>query len=326
LRFNWLVIGGLAATLAVAMLAAGFSLKFWSALSAGGTAAVYLAAAFYNSRRGAKRDPLVIFALGSTGQVLLIAVLIGPMTYVAASANLPLQDAALAAIDRAMGWDWRTQFGFMARHDTLMSAALAAYSMISWPGFGIPVALSFGKKYRRLQEFTLALALSLIVTTAISTLVPAYGVYDAKILTGDDAVFQSPAYLSHLHDFPAIRDGSLRVLDLMHLSGIVTFPSFHATSAIIFLWAMWSVWWMRPIAAVTMGAMLLATPMVGGHYLIDIFAGIAVAIGAIAAARWTSKRVLAARPRTVASPGETSAPERAKTAPAFTPLETSLKT
>jgi membrane-associated phospholipid phosphatase len=75
-----------------------------------------------------------------------------------------------------------------------------------------------------------------------------------------------------------------------------------------------------------MGAMLLATPMVGGHYLIDIFAGIAVAIGAIAAARWTSKRVLAARPRTVASPGETSAPERAKTAPAFTPLETSLKT
>ena len=64
------MIVGLAAALAVAMLATGFSLKFLSALSAGGTAAVYLAAAFYNSRRGAKRDPLVIFSLGSTGQVL----------------------------------------------------------------------------------------------------------------------------------------------------------------------------------------------------------------------------------------------------------------
>jgi membrane-associated phospholipid phosphatase len=53
------------------------------------------------------------------------------------------------------------------------------------------------------------------------------------------------------------------------------------------------VWWLRPIAAVTMGAMLFVTPFVGGHYFIDVFAGIVIAIGAIAAARWTSKRVLA---------------------------------
>jgi hypothetical protein len=285
-HYNWIVIAGLAVALVFTMVIAGFSIVPMSALMAGATAAVYLAAAFYNSRRGTKRDPLVIFALGSTGQVLVIAMLIGPMTYVAASADFPLQDANLAAIDRALGLNWPAYFKFMTANDTTISAAVFAYSMIRWPIFAIPVVLAFGCKYRHLQKFTLALAISLICTTAISAVVPAVGIYDAKAVTGDDAMFQSPAYLVHLHDFPAVRDGTLRQLDLMKLAGIVTFPSFHATSAVLFLWAMWAVWWMRPVALLSMGAMLFATPMVGGHYFIDVIAGIALAVAAIAAAKW----------------------------------------
>jgi hypothetical protein len=325
LRFNWLVIVVLAAALVIAMLVTGFSLKFWSALSAGGTAAVYLAAAFYNSRRGAKRDPLVIFTLGSTGQALLIAILIGPMTYVAASANFPMQDELFARIDHALGLQWPGYFTFLTSSDRTISGALFAYSMIQWPVFAIPVALSFARKYRRLQEFTLALALALIVTTAISAIVPANGIYDAQMLTASDAPFRSPAYLMQLHDVPLIRDGSLRELDLMNLAGIVAFPSFHATSAVLFLWAMWAVWWMRPIAAVTMGAMLFVTPFVGGHYFIDIIAGIAVAIGAIAAARWMSNWVLAAHKeeQAIEAQGQIAAAATAKSAPSFTSLEAS---
>jgi hypothetical protein len=82
----------------------------------------------------------------------------------------------------------------------------------------------------------------------------------------------------------------------MQLAGIVTFPSFHAASAVIFLWALWSVCWMRPIAAITMGAMLIVTPFVGGHYFTDIIAGIAVAVISIAAARWIGRWILARAP------------------------------
>jgi hypothetical protein len=35
-----------------------------------------------------------------------------------------------------------------------------------------------------------------------------------------------------------LRDGSLRTLDLMHLAGVVTFPSFHA-AAVLYAWAVW---------------------------------------------------------------------------------------
>jgi membrane-associated phospholipid phosphatase len=46
-----------------------------------------------------------------------------------------------------------------------------------------------------------------------------------------------------------------------------------------------------PIAIIANGAMMASTPIDGGHYFIDLAAGIAVAMLAILAARWVSDRV-----------------------------------
>lgn len=243
--------------------------------------------------RGAvKRDPRVIFILGSTGQIILIPVLMTPMTYVAASANFPLVDAPLMALDRALGLDWMAQFNFIYSHHALLYCTVLAYGMIDWQVFGVPIVLGATRRYRRLQEFTLAFALA--VTTAISAFTPAMGTYDFLHVTTDPSVFTPGAYLDQLKDLPMVRDGSLRHLELMKLTGIVTFPSFHAAAATLYLWALWPVRWFRPIAVVANVAMLLATPLGGGHYFVDVFAGIAVAAAAIMAAQWIAG--LLARP------------------------------
>ena len=96
---------------------------------------------------------------------------------------------------------------------------------------------------------------------------------------------------THANILGPVRDGILRELDLLNLAGIVTFPSFHACSAVLYAWALWPVWWMRPIALLANGAMLASTPVDGGHYFIDLFAGIAVAVVAIAAARAVTRRI-----------------------------------
>jgi membrane-associated phospholipid phosphatase len=96
-------------------------------------------------------------------------------------------------------------------------------------------------------------------------------------------------YLDELRALPPVRDGSHRVLDLFGLTGLVTFPSFHAASAVLYTWALWPARWMRPVAIVANGLMLASTPIDGGHYFIDIFAGLAVALAAIAAAHMVSR-------------------------------------
>jgi PAP2 superfamily len=66
------------------------------------------------------------------------------------------------------------------------------------------------------------------------------------------------------------------LLELGNMTGIVTFPSFHAAASIIYLWALWPIWWLRPVSLFVNGLLLLSTPIHGGHYFIDVFAGIAM--------------------------------------------------
>jgi membrane-associated phospholipid phosphatase len=97
--------------------------------------------------------------------------------------------------------------------------------------------------------------------------------------------FKPSGYLVQLQELPRIRDGSLRILETSTLGGIITFPSFHAVAAVLALWALWCVWWLRPLALIANVSMLLATPLVGGHYFVDVIAGVGLSVLAIAAAR-----------------------------------------
>jgi membrane-associated phospholipid phosphatase len=292
--YSWVPLGLMALALVLAMALTGLSIKITSTPLPIGMAAAYVGYAYHKAHWATKRDPRVIFILGSTGQILLIPVLMTPMTYVAASANFPLVDAPLMALDRALGLDWMAQFNFIFSHHALLYCTVLAYGMIGWQVFGVPIVLGATRRYRRLQEFTLAFAIALVVTTVISAFMPATGTYDFLHVTTDPNVFTPGAYLDQLKDLPMVRDGSLRHLELMKLTGIVTFPSFHATAATLYLWALWPVRWSRPIAVVANVAMLLATPLGGGHYFVDVFAGIAIAAAAIMTAQWIAG--LLARP------------------------------
>ena len=53
---------------------------------------------------------------------------------------------------------------------------------------------------------------------------------------------------------------------------------------------------MRPPAVMAFTGMLLATPLVGGHYFIDVFAGAGLALCAIAVTGFVGERSSAAIP------------------------------
>jgi hypothetical protein len=283
---GWALLGLMGAALAVALAATDFSLGRGGAVFCLGFVAVYAGFALYNARAPHRRDPQVVFVLGATAQIVLVTVLMTPLTYVAAAVNLPVRDAALQAIDEALGLDWRAYLNFVNGHPLLAQWLSYGYTMIRWPIFAIPIVLAAAARYIRLQEFVLAFALALIATTLISALVPAIGVfYQLGLDPADYPHLQPEGYLTQLKELPLVRDGTRRHLDLLNLAGVVTFPSFHAASALLYGWALWPVRWIRPIAILANGAMLASTPIDGGHYFIDIIAGLAIAALAMVAAR-----------------------------------------
>jgi hypothetical protein len=288
---NWIVLGIVGAAFAYSFTLTGFSVE-WTGLAISlGYVAVYAGFAQANAWSSRRRDPQVMFVLGSTAQIVLVTVLLAPLTYVAAAANFPLRDAELMAADRALGFDWAAYVAYVNDHPALAAWLSYGYTMIRWPLFAIPVALSAVGRCARLQEFTLAFALALIATVFISALVPAIGVYQQIGLDPAALASLNPqAYLDQVRDLEPVRDGALRHLDLFGLAGIVTFPSFHAASCLLYAWALWPVRWMRPIAVVANVAMFAATPIDGGHYFVDLIAGVAVAWLGIVAAGWITRR------------------------------------
>lgn len=279
---NWVLLGLLALTLALSVSLTNFSIRINNPLIVlVGLVALFATATYCTFGRLSYRIP---FILGALAQLTLLLLLMEPLTYVAAATNLPLRDGNLAFLDRMLGLDWVAYFNFIYSRPALIPYAYFGYAMILWPIFVVPIILGMSRDYRRLQHFTLACALTLIATTLIFVAVPALGAYREYGIRPDPALFKADNYLIQVRDLPLIREGSLRVLDIKQLAGIIAFPSFHAAAAILYLWALWSIWWLRPWALIANGGMLLVTPMVGGHYFVDVFAGIGLAILAIAAA------------------------------------------
>jgi membrane-associated phospholipid phosphatase len=85
--------------------------------------------------------------------------------------------------------------------------------------------------------------------------------------------------------FVALRDGSLSSFALLHMTGIVTFPSFHTALAIVLIYVH------RPplpsfVPLMILNVvMLVAIPFAGHHYLVDMIAGAGVAAISIAIVR-----------------------------------------
>jgi membrane-associated phospholipid phosphatase len=80
------------------------------------------------------------------------------------------------------------------------------------------------------------------------------------------------------------------MIDLTQLMGIVSFPSYHATLPVILAWAQRDVRGWRFVAPVWAGVTILATPVFGGHYGVDVLAGLVMAVLSLSAAPWMARR------------------------------------
>jgi membrane-associated phospholipid phosphatase len=83
------------------------------------------------------------------------------------------------------------------------------------------------------------------------------------------------------HAFTMLRDGSLAVIDLSALAGIVSFPSFHTVLGVITAYAVRDTRRLLIPVLLVNGTMIVSTMPVGGHHLIDVVAGAGLTLGAI---------------------------------------------
>lgn len=279
----WLLIFAFAVAETVAKLFAGLAFK------TGEMVAVFLIviaalglSGFYTFFRP---DERIARLFRAAVELFLLSFLCGSLSYSGTSLGRPLWDAAFLAWDQALGFDWRFWLTFLDGHPKLNLLLVLAYHSM-WPQLTlILVTLVAVRDFRRLDVLLLAFGFAAIVTVVIAAYMPALSPLAYLQITADD---HPHIVLGVPREFEmqalALRSGTMRIIELGNAQGLVTFPSFHTAAAVLLLLGFRSVPYVRWLSLVVNGLMLIAIPIEGSHYLVDVIAGTAVAGAAWAAA------------------------------------------
>jgi hypothetical protein len=209
------------------------------------------------------------------------------LTYVATylGAGRPFWDETFMAADQALGFDWRAYLAWLNERPRLGWMLDEAYLSILKQVPCLIVLLALLGHHRRLQIFLLASQLCLIVCGAFAFLTPALGSYEFLNISGavDHPNIGLATLDKHVEHVLQLR-GPTPSIPLGDIHGIIVFPSFHMALAILFAWGFWAVPVVRYPALALNVAMAAATPLSGGHYLVDLIGGAVMAVAAIAAA------------------------------------------
>jgi membrane-associated phospholipid phosphatase len=232
---------------------------------------------------GLQLQPILVEAYTQISAISCVAVL---ASYEIGSLDVPYRDALLAQIDRALGFDWVAITLLAARYEWLPAILRFAYQSFIWQPAVVIGLLALSGAHRRLQLFMLAWVVALAIALGGLAIAPArtaWVYFGAHTMLPDLAAQVGTAQSMTLE---RLRDGGLRNLLNDPFEGIVAFPSFHTVGALLYAWALWEYAWLRWPAVSLNGLMILATPVIGAHYLIDTIAGAGVALAALKFAQW----------------------------------------
>jgi hypothetical protein len=282
---SWVALCALAAGVCAAELRSPLKIDINSLVALAVASVALTAAAFFYSR-GRVDEKLSATCIGVL-QALLFSALGAVLSYLLAREGGALWDSTLQSWDQALGLDWLAYVRFVDSHPWLVPPLRLAYGSLIPQIIVVILALGFRGRLDQLRIFILAAILSGTVAILLSPLFPAVGNFAHLGLSRADfhSVWQW-SMLADVRDFEAVRSGALGELNLRTMQGIIVFPSYHGCLAFLTLWAFWNsgLRWLRAAGCAVALTTLAATPVDGGHYFVDVFAGIAIAAASVAAA------------------------------------------
>lgn len=208
---------------------------------------------------------LVLWGGGLAGGVLCM---VAPMF------NMPMIDPSLAAGDKWLGL---TSADVIRAVIAVPFAPKLLYAMY-FPSvillFLTALLLSALGRAERLAELCSAYAFCLAVATVCSVLLPASGAFEylgLEPLFGAQLPPGSGVY--HLEVLHTLRSTTQLAINPFALHGLVTFPSFHTSMALMTAAAWRDDRFVKWPMFLWNALVILSTVPVGGHYLVDLIAG-----------------------------------------------------
>jgi len=233
------------------------------------------------------RQNFAVMAI-TLSQMLVFSMMGCVLQYLLAREGGPMWDATLSGCDKALGVDWLSLVRTVDAHPVVAWTLGKAYQAMIPEAIAVILILGVLNRLDQLRVFLLAGMLCGAIIIILSPLFPSVSSYVFLGLTQADFkhVNVVPGY-SQLADFEALRRGTFTVIHLPQLQGIIAFPSYHAGLATTNAWGFWNsrIEWLRWPGMLLAAATIISAPVFGGHYVVDVLGGIAIAVCSIIAAK-----------------------------------------
>jgi membrane-associated phospholipid phosphatase len=224
----------------------------------------------------------------SLSQVLLFSAVGIVLSYLAVRTNAPLWDDAFVRWDEALGFDWMSTMRLVDTSPTASFVLFVAYGSLIPQIVFVVCALGFLSKLADLRTVMLAAMLCGGVCILISAFMPAvaYPIHYGITKTTFEHAVPWAGFIK-LGDFMSLRDGTIARLDFANMQGLITFPSYHAGLSAVTFWGFYRTRlnWLRLPGMTLAFLTIISTPVFGGHYLVDVIAGVVLAAFCLLAAR-----------------------------------------
>jgi hypothetical protein len=217
-------------------------------------------------------DPKLAGALQSAALFCLLTNLLAVFSYLLVGlSTAPLIDAQLAAFDGAIGFHWLAWKTWIFTPPALGTFVGWCYNSLGVEFILLIILLDPMGRTDRARELFFGVAAVSVIELVVGYWFPAAGAF-VQYATPEAHT------TSYVQQFMALRDGSLRNIDIFHTNGVLQFPSFHTGLAVIcsfvvrgmprFAWPLWTVNFL----------VIVSTPSCGGHYLADVLMGLLITI------------------------------------------------
>jgi len=214
-----------------------------------------------------------------TGFLIAYSAAASVFSFLVTTLDFPLIDKTLVHIDSALGFDWYAYVGFVNARPWLGGLSSLVYqTTLAQIALSVVVLTLLGRTDRT-RELTLTVMVSSFFCVVISGLLPAAGALAYHHPLESFYMQNHPVVdLAYKQVYFDIRNGLNTHLGLTDVHGLIAFPSYHVGLSVILMRAFRGIrGWFWPIMLLNI-AVILSTPIDGGHHLSDGLGGIVLAL------------------------------------------------
>jgi membrane-associated phospholipid phosphatase len=218
-----------------------------------------------------------VICLHGLAHVVIYTAIYTVVMYSLATTAPPLIDTQLLAADAAIGLHVPDIVAWTRSHPILHDWLFTAYNSLSIQTAFVVVLLGFTGDQRNLEDYVLQFMISTMIAVGIFAYAPAMGPCVEYDYAG------TPAQMGYVQHLCELRSGERTVVTWRNAEGLITFPSFHTTWAILLAWSCRRRRYLNMLLWLLNGTVIFSTVALGWHYAVDVPGGILLAVIAISA-------------------------------------------